>query len=244
MRIIIFDLKGSIAHFRKFYTNSSSLTYDFPPRTTVTGIIAGILGMERDSYYDDFACDRCHVAIRILNGSRRLMQTVNYIFVKENINQVTGSKGKHTQIPVEFLLPSGDRRELAFRIYFNHVREDIMDSLEDRLRNERYSFPPYLGITECIGYAEYVGTDEGERVYTEQVQKILSVCPKDNIKVIKFDEKIPTRYLKDKIPVEFDRKRRIKKTMDVVYEPTGKPMHIIPQRGIVKTFDGNITFLE
>ena len=47
MRGVIFDIEGKFAHFRKIYTNSSSLSYLVPPRTTVQGIIAAMLGYER-----------------------------------------------------------------------------------------------------------------------------------------------------------------------------------------------------
>ena len=51
MDLLVFDISGKFAHFRKYYTNSSSLTYLVPPRTSIYGLIAGILGLERDSYY-------------------------------------------------------------------------------------------------------------------------------------------------------------------------------------------------
>ncbi|BBD73350.1 hypothetical protein HS1genome_1739 [Sulfodiicoccus acidiphilus] len=52
MRLLRVRIKGKMAHFRKVYSNSTSLSYYFPPRTTVLGIMAAALGMERDSYYE------------------------------------------------------------------------------------------------------------------------------------------------------------------------------------------------
>jgi len=54
MKLLIFDWKGRMGHFRKLDTNSSSLTYSFPSRTTIAGMIAGVLGYEKDSYYELF----------------------------------------------------------------------------------------------------------------------------------------------------------------------------------------------
>lgn len=79
MKMIIFDLYGRFAHFRKFYTNSSSLSYSVPPRTTIEGIIAALLGYERDSYYDLLDVDKLNVAVRKIGESRKVMQSLNYI---------------------------------------------------------------------------------------------------------------------------------------------------------------------
>ena len=59
MKIIVFDIKGKFAHFRKFYTNSSSLTYGIPPRTAICGILAAILGLERDSIMKSLVLRKC-----------------------------------------------------------------------------------------------------------------------------------------------------------------------------------------
>ena len=73
MEVLIFDLSGKMAHFRKYYTNSSSLTYYFPPRTVIIGLIAGLIGKERDSYYEIFSKDKAYVGISIKSNiqSRR-----------------------------------------------------------------------------------------------------------------------------------------------------------------------------
>ncbi|MCS7245973.1 MAG: CRISPR-associated protein Cas5, partial [candidate division WOR-3 bacterium] len=46
--LISFELKGKFAHFRAFYSNATAISYYFPPRTTLVGLVAGILGRERD----------------------------------------------------------------------------------------------------------------------------------------------------------------------------------------------------
>ena len=79
--VAVFDLTGSMAHFRKYYTNSSSLTYGFPPRSVLMGVVAAVLGMERDSYYETLDRGRFSVAVKV--PGRRLMQTVNYTRTKK-----------------------------------------------------------------------------------------------------------------------------------------------------------------
>ncbi len=38
-------MKGKRAHFRRFYTNSSALTYPVPPPTTLQGLLGAALGL-------------------------------------------------------------------------------------------------------------------------------------------------------------------------------------------------------
>lgn len=105
-KVLVFDIKGPMAHFRKYYTNSSSLSYLFPPRTVVVGLIAGLLGLpsERhtnekgDIYYEKFDGKSCLVAISLRSKVRRIMQTVNYSFTKTDGKKIDFSK--HSQIPL------------------------------------------------------------------------------------------------------------------------------------------------
>ncbi|RKY84621.1 type I-B CRISPR-associated protein Cas5, partial [candidate division KSB1 bacterium] len=132
--LIIFDLFGPIAHFRKFYTNSSSLSYSFPPRTTVTGLIAGILGMERDSYYDEFNSSRCSVAISIKNKIRKIMQTVNLLNTDEfssfrNVFKNMMLRKNLHPTPLELIFPALPEKEVSYRIYFFHSNDSIMRDL-------------------------------------------------------------------------------------------------------------------
>jgi CRISPR-associated protein Cas5h len=83
--LIIFDLAGAYGMFRKFYTNSSSLSYPFPPRTTIAGLIAGIMGYERDSYAEELGLDRCRIAVSVRVPVRRTMQRVNYVMTEGNV---------------------------------------------------------------------------------------------------------------------------------------------------------------
>lgn len=244
MQLLVFDIKGPMAHFRKFYTNSSSLTYDFPPRTAVMGIVASILGMQRDSYYDKLSSDHCHIAVQILTKTRRLTQTVNYIFVKNKPAEVTGSQGKPTQIPVEFLLPEPEAHTLSFRVFFNHDDQEIMQKLKTRINENRYHFPVYLGITECIGHTEYVDIVEGTPFKSQRVQSVATVSPSERIESIHFSEEASSKYLKDRIVIDFSEDRRALSTKDVIYEAHGGAILMTTSSELINTPMGNLMFME
>lgn len=228
-KVLVFDIKGPMAHFRKYYTNSSSLSYLFPPRTVVVGLIAGLLGLpsERhtnkkgDVYYEKFDEERCLVAVSLKSKVRRIMQTVNYIRTK-SLSEVDGSAGG-TQIPLEILLPESDN-EITYRIYFYHVDEgEIYDNLKRRLEEQRCIFPPYMGITEFLASIDYLGEGIISRNPNRGVE-LNSVC---KLKEVELDfsgkylqyitEKMPTGFLNDRIP---------RKPEEYVLEVKGKLMKV------------------
>ena len=78
-KVIELKVSGKFAHFRKFYTNSSSLSYLIPPKTVVIGLLASILEFERDSYYDVF--NDLFISVLIPRGFqiRKQFYSVNYL---------------------------------------------------------------------------------------------------------------------------------------------------------------------
>lgn len=231
-RLIIFDLKGSIAHFRKFYTNSSSLSYAFPPRTSIVGMIAGILGYERDTYYEIFNIDSCKIALSLRKPIRKIMQTVNYLQTKESeggLEGLTGSRG-HTSIPVEWILPICYGEILQYRIYFFHRDDELVNKFITTLQNNSFVYPPYLGITECIGKVTLVDICESSKIEEKLVTnsemiEISTIVPIE--KINSFDLIPGNKYMKeDRVPVSFNAHRVVTKVTGYVYEKNCKPIKV------------------
>ncbi len=160
--LVIFDLTGAFAMFRKFYTNSSSLSYPFPPRTTLAGLIAGLLGYERDSYSEDLGPKRCDIAVSVRVPVRRVMQTVNYVLTEGNVwtknsGGFDGSAGG-IQTPVEWVFPALGEPRLRYRVFVHYQDQAFAERLSDTLLDGSHIYPPYLGMSECLGDVEHVAT--------------------------------------------------------------------------------------
>lgn len=176
--LIIFDLTGSFAMFRKFYTNSSSLSYPFPPRTTIAGLIAGLLGYERDTYSEDLSLERCDIAVSVRVPVRRVMQTVNYVMTEgsvwtKNAGGFDGTAGG-IQTPVEWVFPKLDEPRLRYRIYVHHKEPELAERLDGTLREGSYVYPPYLGMSECLGEVEHVATLKDWELSVSEAEASLS----------------------------------------------------------------------
>ena len=150
--------------FRKFYTNSSSLSYPFPPRTTIAGLIAGLLGYERDSYSEDLGLERCDIAVSVRVPVRRVMQTVNYVMTEarsnvwtRNVGGFDGSAGG-IQTPIEWVFPALGEPQLRYRVFVHHRESAFAERLSETLCDGSYVYPPYLGMSECLGQVEHVAT--------------------------------------------------------------------------------------
>ncbi len=135
-KTIVFDIKGEMAHFRAYYTNTSSLSYGFPPRTVVEGIIGAMLGFERDSYYDILSPKRCNISVSIKKPFRKVIQSVNYVRTKpdeDNFNKFNNAVDSYLKrnintypVSLEILLPLNDF--LKYRVYFHTKEKDLYNS--------------------------------------------------------------------------------------------------------------------
>jgi len=230
-RLLIFDLKGKIAHFRKFYTSSSSLSYAFPPRTVITGLVAAILGRERDTYYEEFDTKSCRIGLSIRNPIRKIMQTVNYIRTKEGdgystakgvIKRFIERKINKYPTPIELVIPKDLTEEIAYRIYFWHHDDEIMDELSLRTREKCFIYPIYLGISEFLAEAELIDEPYEKSIKQKVVQQTLevpTVCRADYIEELLFEAKdTPLQYISEKMPLEFAKGRSIKRNEAFIYE--------------------------
>ena len=150
MELLIFDVSSRMAHFRKIYSTSTSLSYFFPPRTTITGLIAGLLGIDRDSYYDEFSPNNCRIAVRILSPLRKLVQFVNYLNLDEISELKLRGLGKDGRVPtsIELVVPEPSHESVTYRIFVHSAK--LMKELEERLDNRKFAYPPCLGAAYCL----------------------------------------------------------------------------------------------
>ena len=227
-KIHIFDIIGKYAHFRKFYTNSSSLSYLVPPRTVIAGMIAGMFGIpsERFSsdedkiYYKMFNSSNCFISVALKTHIRKMMQMVNYLYTKTQNNEISFSK--HSQIPLE-ILTAQNEEDLRYRVYFGFTVSQLNDNFSDhilKLKNNKFVYPPYLGLTEFLATIDYIG--EGNLNTINDPKKIHSVCMLKNIEEIYVENGF--KYLSERMPTGFSEVRNPLSTEEYLIEVNGKPI--------------------
>lgn len=193
-RCVSFTVSGDWAHFRRIDTTNDKQTYRVIPRTTVSGLLAAILGEPRDSYYETFGPDTSAIAI-VPKTPLRTMQVpmLTLPTAEGNIQTAEGVSGK-TIIPPEVLEQERKRRSFeyvcnpAYRIHVVLEDEAWMDRLVDRLDAEgpndgspdvRSVYTPSLGKTECL--AKITESAVGEVEPAESVSAVDSTLPERNV---------------------------------------------------------------
>ncbi len=215
---LIFDVWGDYAHFKKFYTTASPLTFSIPPRTALIGLVSAILGYPKDSYFEKMLTRKAKFAIRILNQIKKTRLIINFINTKDNF--WTPARTPHheprTQYIIEFL------KDPRYRIYFLHEEREVHNSFKEMLINHKSFYTPYLGITELIANFEFIGETETEEEIESSLEQleICSAIPIDQNFKIEFES--DKKYFKEKIPIEMTNDRIVTNYREVLFEASGK----------------------
>lgn len=240
MDLLILKLKGKFAHFRKFYTNSSSLSYSVPPRTTIIGLIAAVMGYERDSYYETFSKDKLKVSIKKDKPTRKIMQSVNYI--KATSPKSIFEPKDHTQIPLEIL--TGDDG-VEYTIYISSSDRNFMDELEYRVKNNKYAYAPYLGAApfNCtLKLYERINVEPEKSNELVRISTLINskYIVKGSVDIFENDN---LKLLKERMPVEFLKDREIGSMASYIYDENGHSLKLKINTEFIKLKDENIVFM-
>jgi CRISPR-associated protein Cas5h len=236
MRILKFKIKGKFAHFRKIYTNSSSLTYGIPPRTTLAGMIAAILGMERDSYYNTFDEDNLIVGLKKLNNTKKIIQTLNY-FKATNSSEIRFPK-QHTQIPFEILV-SENGENIEYEVYLSLKDSNLFEEVIKRIIDRNFYYPPYLGVAPFNCDIEFIGVHQGEFIQIDEFIQIHTVVNLEQIKEFKLDN-FEGKLSRERMPSQFNDDRVLKEIKSYIYEDEGKPIDVKINGDLIKLETGEI----
>jgi len=234
LRILKFKLSGKFAHFRKFYTNSSSLSYIIPPRTVIIGMLASILEYERDSYYTILAPEKIRISVSVMPGTftRKQMQSLNYLhesYYKALIGGTGKIKSMHSQCKLELLMT--ERKNLSYTVYVGAMDEDalgILGKIESKISNKDMGFGVYLGQRQFRADIEDFQFINGVR-FLEKSDYIDSLCLQKNAE-LDMERNPEAHIIVDQMPIHMQEKKQGKTysgrelaSIDrVIYEKSGK----------------------
>jgi CRISPR-associated protein Cas5h len=231
--VLIFDLVGKFAHFRKFYTNSSSLSYHFPPRTAIEGIISAILGKERDSYYDLFLPTKSKIAVSTKTQTRSIMQTVNYLSVK-SAGDLSGRRPR-TQVPIEIITADNIYEDLRYRVYFYHDDVSLTKELEARIKASTFRYPTSFGLANFLCSVDFVGWGRiKEQSFPHDVKHFWNIVTPIPVAAlghfgilsVKGEDANSYRFVQDTFPFHFDENRKLGKNMKLLYDKNFTPIRV------------------
>ena len=221
MKVLTFDIWGDFAHFRKFYTTTSPLTFSFPPPPTISGILGAIYGTNKNTneYLRVFGSDKCKITLQILSPIKKVRMGLNLLETRgTNLRLPMSDKNlaPHTQIRTEFL------KDPHYRIYVSHEDDTVFYGLCKIIKEHRSVYTASLGLSELLSEFKYVGLFSCEALTGRDTIEFSTPVTMGNLIQDGLEIEIGKRYFKEKMPIKMNQERIIEKYDNVIFEPDGK----------------------
>ena len=232
-KVLVFDIWGDYAHFRKIETTTSPLTYFIPTGTSLAGLLSGIAGLERNSYYHYFYPENAKLSIGVLKSLKKVRININLIKTDDGFYLWDIEKDKRFPAPFEFV------KEPKYRIYIWLNDRELYNKLKEYLQYHKCFYTPYLGISELIANFSFVGEFEATMQHSNNEAEIHTVVRKDKSQLIVEPGKL---YIKERIPIYMDSNRVVQEYADVFLEANGRPIKV-KSAVYYKIGEENVVFL-
>uniref|UniRef100_UPI00308427B2 CRISPR-associated protein Cas5 n=1 Tax=Desulforadius tongensis TaxID=1216062 RepID=UPI00308427B2 len=204
--MLVFDLRGNLAHFRRPDTTGTHATYPFIPRTVLHGFIASVLGLEQLSGEN-------WVGIQLLSPVRTCSQEMSMLG-KGWLGESKSTFNRRTSIELVV--------NPHYRVYY---AGDQVEKLSEMIYQGKSYYHTYLGSAYCLTFPRYIDCLKMKKINAEP-GSILNCCTVVPSHVI--DKLIPVggsqygrvggmhyRHLGE---------RRFEGTINIIYEATGRPV--------------------
>lgn len=209
MKGLAFDIKGSIAHFRRPDTTATQMTYPFITPTAAKGLVGAILGIE------DFVTQD-KIGIELLNPVRTVAQQMSML------GKDAGS-AFNRPTTIELLVNP------SYRIYYSG--NEHTERLLDYLVNEKAVYLTYLGTAYALTKPVLYQTYSEVSYITETDEKAIEVKTVVPTALIKEIVLQTDRYYcrAGGYLYEYKGNRTFEKSIDFLYEKDGKTISFIPK---------------
>lgn len=237
MKILVFDIWGDYAHFKKIYATTSAVSYLVPTKPTLYGYIGAVVGLEKfgNAYLRHFADKACLLGLSLRGsvsletrfsdsgdaGSNALMRRMGI-----NLRAQLGAR-KAGDSPKPTLMEFVYRPK--YRLYV-HLRDTVLyEKLKSNLENHRSIYTPTLGLAGLLSNFRFVGEFESMPRTENAAVTIHSIIPKSQFlafdnRMFESDEMEFSIVEQSMFAIEMDTERNVTERDDILLERTGKPM--------------------
>jgi CRISPR-associated protein Cas5h len=158
--VVVFEVRGELAHFRRPDTLGTHATYPIPPRTALRGLIAAVLGEDRWP-------DGGRVGLRLMGPVRTVAQQLS-LHGKTWEARSGRPESFHRPTSVELIA------QPHYRVY---TAGPHADRLAGMLRSGRSHYHTYLGSAYCLTFPRWVAAYESVAVDLVGRVECVSVVP-------------------------------------------------------------------
>lgn len=246
-KLLVFNISGEYGHFRKFNTTSSPLTYPFPTRTAISGILGAILGIEREvgpnkfnpgvtPVNEIFAETNSKIGVQIINPIKKVNIGFNLLDTGKSASTFFNIKNR-TQIEFELL------KNPSFRIFFSHDDVTIANELSERIKKVNHHFTPYLGLSQFTCSIQWEGVEEIKSATS--INDYIPIETVINLSKLKVENPIQFgngSYVTETMPIFMGRDRVVTNYSEIILDRDRNPI-LIKTEHYWQTSFGNILFL-
>lgn len=243
MEILSFTITGKLGHFRKYYANNTALSFSIPPRTTLMGIVASVMGWEKDSYYELLSSENFRFGVRVLSPLKKSFQRLNFLSIKKtgDISKSFDSdfRGRGGRIQTPFEVISGlnlTKDDVVYQVFLQPVENDN-PSFEEIKKQFLESNPVYnlsLGPANFQAFLQHVELIQDSRIQqkkSDDFVRIHSAIPVSQVEELEFkkDESHQYNFVEeDMMPGEFvgNNNREVKSMNRLLFSTTNHPLRV------------------
>jgi CRISPR-associated protein Cas5h len=196
-----FEIWGKFASFRDPFTISQNISLPIPPKSTVAGMLASILGVEEylgKSEFSDF-----EYSVVAINPIRKKSFSQNYIndytkftsthidFLRKGEYEKIARYGLRRKFTGKNWTPQTQiNRELILNPHFLIIVKNYAhkDKLVEYLQKRISKFPFYLGNSEFAGNFRHIKIYDAQEMLNMPLAKVDSFILESDIKNIEFQE--------------------------------------------------------
>lgn len=219
--VLVFDIEGDMALFRKPYTTTSMVSYPFPPPTAIAGLIGAIVGINHEAAEDAKNAlfwehlQDVQIGLSLRRPVRWIKTAVNLMKFK---TANAADMAEHIQVKHQLL------KKPKYRVYVRGG--NIYPALKQKLEREEFIYTPCLGPAYALADISYQGEFEAE--VADEQQGFTSVVPAYND--VELDVVRSGAVFSERVSARMSSKRRLINTVLVYYTQPGsqgiKPLYI------------------
>lgn len=222
MLYVVFDIWADYAQFKKPFTTMSPQTFSVPTGTAIVGMIAAIVGLDKNEYWEHFPKDSYKLAVGV-------RQTIKKVVISINTLKTTQAKHfyrfeEHKRTTMEFI------KDGKFRIWFTWENEELFARLFENLKKHESYYSVSLGLAWNLANFEYVGIFEQESINSNgDYLEVHSIIPKKLIGEMNQIDFENRKIFMNNIPVrmKMDNSRIVEQYDEYLFDSDGKPIRAI-----------------
>jgi CRISPR-associated protein Cas5h len=225
-KMLIFDIWGRYAHYKKIYATTSALSYIIPSKTSLYGYIGAVLGLSKEGneYLNYFPPSSCRLSIKLMRPI--IMQRINTNLHPHNKGLIKANQNRKPTT-VEYVYRP------MYRIFFTHEDKSIIKKLGKHLREHTSIYTPTLGLANLLSNFEYINESEVKEVFLDEPASIdiQSVIPREAFEAFDLKPEVGNEIIEySQFALEMNAKREVTARTDILIDRIGNPVQAFVNR--------------